>query len=184
MRHWLLTVTTYGTWLPGDPRGSVTSLRDLRPGEKPTPARHEHDRPGTDYEQALPGLFRAAQSQMKGPPVRLGVEHAAPLIEQFRETSLHRHWPLSAIAVMWNHFHLVLAAPPEIDRRKIRNDFKAYASRKLNGLFPRPASGEWWTQGGSCRPLTSDLAVANAVQYVLFKQFNPLAIWSPDRSGR
>ena len=27
MRAWLLTNTTYGTWLPGDPRGSPLQLR-------------------------------------------------------------------------------------------------------------------------------------------------------------
>ncbi len=33
MTTWLLTSTTYGTWLPGDPRGSVTSVLDFRPEE-------------------------------------------------------------------------------------------------------------------------------------------------------
>ena len=37
MRSWLLSNTMYGTWLPGSSRGSVTSVRDLRPGEEPTP---------------------------------------------------------------------------------------------------------------------------------------------------
>ena len=27
-RHWFLTWTTYGSWLPGDPRGFVSQLRD------------------------------------------------------------------------------------------------------------------------------------------------------------
>ena len=27
-RNWFLTWTTYGTWLPGDPRGFVGSLRN------------------------------------------------------------------------------------------------------------------------------------------------------------
>ena len=34
-RHWLLTWTTYGTWLPGDDRGSVV---DSRPHRQNTPA--------------------------------------------------------------------------------------------------------------------------------------------------
>ena len=35
MRNWLLSNTCYGTWLPGDRRGSVTSVRDLRPDDEP-----------------------------------------------------------------------------------------------------------------------------------------------------
>jgi hypothetical protein len=27
-RYWLLTSTTYDTWLPGDERGSVTRVKD------------------------------------------------------------------------------------------------------------------------------------------------------------
>ncbi len=184
MTHWLLTVTTYGAWLPGDPRGSVTSVRDLRRGEKRTPGRHEHSQFDTPFEQPLIGLHRSAQTRVKGSPVRLHREHADALVAQFLETSEHRWWPVSAIAVMWNHFHIVLAAPREVSREKIRSDFKAYASRKLNGLFTKPESNEWWTAGGSCRPLKFDLAVANAVNYVLFKQFEPLVIWQPEDSGR
>ncbi|HYH63802.1 MAG TPA: hypothetical protein VD866_03795 [Urbifossiella sp.] len=44
MLTWLLTSTTYGTWLPGDRRGSVTSVRDTRPDDAPTVVRIEHDR--------------------------------------------------------------------------------------------------------------------------------------------
>ena len=31
MRYWLLTSTTYGTWLPGDERGFVGRVWDTRP---------------------------------------------------------------------------------------------------------------------------------------------------------
>ena len=30
MTFWLLSSTFYGQWLPGDPRGSVTNVRDRR----------------------------------------------------------------------------------------------------------------------------------------------------------
>ena len=69
MRVWLLTSTTYGTWLPGDPRGSVTSVRDQRPGDAPSVVRIEHDIPGELWEEPIPGLHRSAQERMKGAPV-------------------------------------------------------------------------------------------------------------------
>ena len=55
-RYWLITWTTYATWLPGDPRGSVTSVRD---GRGP---RREQDLPGIPYDGAMPGLRSAARA--------------------------------------------------------------------------------------------------------------------------
>ena len=108
MRAWLLTNTMYGTWLPGDARGSITSVRDFRADEQPSQTRIEHDLPGTPWEDPLPGLFRAAQQQMKGPPIIFDLEKAELVLEQFQETSHYRKWDLRAVSIMINHFHLVV----------------------------------------------------------------------------
>src|SRR3954447_483034 len=57
-RFWLLTSTFYGNWLPGDPRGFVSRVRDVRPDEVAPAARREHDAPGTPYDADLDGLHR------------------------------------------------------------------------------------------------------------------------------
>jgi hypothetical protein len=46
-RYWLLTRTTYGTWLPGDVRGFVSRVRDLRRGTKGEGGAHAPRSPGT-----------------------------------------------------------------------------------------------------------------------------------------
>jgi hypothetical protein len=102
-RHWLLTWTTYGTWLPGDPRRSVTSVREV------AGPRAEHDRPGTAWEGPLPRLYTAARAALKGPPVYLTAEQATVLLDQFRETAAYRSWLLCGVAIMANHAHLVVA---------------------------------------------------------------------------
>ena len=79
MTCWLVTSTFYGQWLPGDERGSVTSVRDVRPGDVVSDVRQEHDQPGQSYEQAIPGLRQAAFAQLKGPPVSLSLIQAAEL---------------------------------------------------------------------------------------------------------
>jgi hypothetical protein len=56
MRAWLLTWTTYGTWLPGNKRGSVTR--------------------GRPYDGALPALETASQAALKGPPIFLTLPQA------------------------------------------------------------------------------------------------------------
>src|SRR5690349_10365499 len=115
MRAWLLTNTTYGTWLPGDPRGSVTSVRDLRPEEDLSLVRVEHDVPGEPWEDELPGLYRSAREQMKGSPIYLDLEKAEALLAQFQETAAYRGWTLRAVAIMANHFHIIVQVPEDPD---------------------------------------------------------------------
>jgi len=70
-RYWLLTSTTYGTWLPGDFRGFVSNVRDVGANDQGadaprSPAREvRHNVPGTPYDADLPGLERSARSALK-----------------------------------------------------------------------------------------------------------------------
>jgi REP element-mobilizing transposase RayT len=183
MRAWLLTNTTYGTWLPGDPRGSVTSVRDLRPGDKPTPFRFEHDLPGEPWEDPIPGLYRSALEQLKGPPIYLDREKADIVLTQFLETAAYRGWTPQAIAIMANHFHLVVLVADDPEPSKILADFKAYGSRALNARYGKPPSETWWTGKGSRRKLPDERALVCAIRYVLDKQPHPLVVWAPE-TGR
>jgi REP element-mobilizing transposase RayT len=183
MRSWLLSNTTYGTWLPGDQRGSVTSVVDRRPDDPAKTARLEHDKPGKPYEEPIIGLQRAALEQMKGPPIYFDLAKAETVFAQFQETAAHRGWILGAVASMRNHFHIVVQVSDDPDPRKLRIDFKAYASRRLNRTFGQPLSETWWTTNGSKRKLKDDAALAATIHYVLYKQPNPLLAWSPE-TGR
>jgi REP element-mobilizing transposase RayT len=180
MRAWLLSNTTYATWLPGDPRGSVTSVRDFRPGEVQTPFRIEHDIPGEPWEDHLPGLCHSAQEKLKGSPIFLDLEKAVALLEQFQETASYRHWTLRAVAIMASHFHIVVGVSDDPEPRKILADFKAYGSRVLNRRFGKPPSETWWTEKGSKRKLPDQQALSAAINYVLYKQPNPLVVWSSE----
>jgi hypothetical protein len=68
---WLLTSTTYGTWLPGDDRGFVKHTDQ-----------HQY---GDPYDADMPGLEASARQAMKGPAVRLSAEQAAAVLTQFLE---------------------------------------------------------------------------------------------------
>ena len=115
MRSWLLSNTFYGTWLPGDERGSVTSVRDVRPEDAPSDFRFEHDVPGTPWEEGMPALRRAAEAQMKGPPIYLDVRKAEILLAQFHETAAYRGRVLRAVSIMFNHCHLVVQVADDPD---------------------------------------------------------------------
>src|SRR5258707_12751943 len=108
---WLLTWTTYGTWLPGDDRGSVTSVHNERG------PRHRHNIPDTPADPPMPGLRRSAGRLMKGEAVRLTNEQASEVLKQFRETSSYRGWLLVAAAVMANHCHVVVGVPGDPEQK-------------------------------------------------------------------
>ncbi|QDV79667.1 transposase [Botrimarina mediterranea] len=178
MWYWLLTSTTYGTWLPGDARGSVTSVRDYRPGDGSPATRIEHARYGEAWEPQAKGLRRSAESTLKGPPVLLIPEQAQCLLSEFQRTASHHGWRLSAVALMANHVHLVVGLPRETSSVTALQDFKAYGSRVLNKDFGKPKSSTWWTKSGSRRLLPDEEALVAAINYVLHRQANPLLTWS------
>ena len=175
-RSWLHTSTFYGNWLPGDPRGSVTRVRDRRPEDGDCIVRLEHDIPGTPCDADLPGLWRAALAQMKGPRVRIDLSQSFALTEQFQETALYRSWLLHATAVMSNHVHIVVTVPDDPDPADVLGEFKGYGSRRLNRKWGKRPNGTWWTESGSKRKLGDERAVADAIAYVLGQQF-PLVVW-------
>jgi REP element-mobilizing transposase RayT len=170
-RYWLLTWTTYGQWLPGDPRGSATRVHHR--GER---SRREHNVPGTPFDKELPGRFVSAKKLQKGPTVRFNGEDAECLLTQFHETARVRGWLLVAVAIMANHVHIVLGVPDDPDPAALLRDLKSYGSRRLNQCGTRSHARTWWTQSGSKRKLSDEAAVLAAVDYVR-QQEHPLVVW-------
>jgi REP element-mobilizing transposase RayT len=177
-RSWLLTSTTYGTWLPGDRRGFVGTVRDYRDGDEAskTGKRTRHNTYGTELDREMDGLRRASEQLLKTAPIWLSLEQAVVAAGQFRETARYRGWQLHALAVMANHFHIVVTAPEQTPSTYLLRDFKGYAARALNKTWEKPASGTWWTESGSRRPLPDERAVASATRYIR-EQFQPLVVW-------
>ncbi len=169
-RHWLLTWTTYGTWLPGDARGFVSPI----PRESGKWTRV--NTPGVAYDRDVSERLETSRRLLKGPPVFLRLPQAEPLLGQFQETARHRGWGLLAAAVMRAHVHLVVGVPGDPEPDALLRDFKAYGSRALNRRFSRPVSGTWWTEGGSKRVKRTEEAVVRAVRYVA-RQEGALVVW-------
>jgi REP element-mobilizing transposase RayT len=191
MSEWLLTWTTYGTWLPGDERGFVGFVREEEPADlrqrleasRADDARADdasrrviHNIPGTPYDRDMPGLQRYAREQMRGQPVWLTPPQANTFLGEAQRTAVFRAWRLLAAAVMANHVHLVVGVPDDLPGERLLQEFKSYGSRVLNQQYGRPESGTWWTKSGSTRFLPNERAVAAAVEYVR-RQQRPLALW-------
>ena len=168
---WLLTWTTYGSWLPGDTRGAIGIFHDQ------DKTLNEHNRFGTPPADPSDALRKFAQGQMTGDEQRLGIEQARVLLTQFHCTSAIRKWRTLAVSIMANHIHIVVNVHSDPEPDTILRDFKSYGSGALNVQWGKPKSGTWWTESGSKRKLASDVSVNNAIGYCVDQEF-PLLIWT------
>ncbi len=157
--HYLLTWTTYGTWLPGDERGFVGRVPDEQGGH------FIHNLPGEPYDADEPQLQQEGLRQRKGAPVKLTREQAGVCVEAFGEVCVKYGVSIEAGAVMANHVHLVVTSD-DSEGPRLLNLFKGVSSRRLGQRFGKQASGSWWTTGGSRRLLRDERAFENAVNYV------------------
>ena len=171
-RYWLITWTTYGTWLPGDKRGFVGPVID----DPETRTKKIENRPQTEYLSVMPALRRYAASELKGAPIYLTAEQSEQLAEQLIETATYRKWNLCSFAIMSNHVHLVVGVNGDPEPDTLLRDFKSYGSRKLNGIWGKPENGTWWTESGSTRKLPDEAALIAANRYVE-NQENPLVLF-------
>src|SRR5262249_46648615 len=109
---YLLSWTTYGTWLPGDERGWVEGGV---PGIQPdNPARRD-----------------TARGRMKEAPVTLTAAQREGVEATVRDHCTFRGWPLHAVNARSNHVHVVLTAP-EVAPEEVMALLKAWCSRRLN----------------------------------------------------
>ncbi len=139
---YFLTWTTYGTWLPGDERGSW----------------HEGE-----FKSANQLFREIAASAMKEIKFLASQKDRDEI-----ELTIHRHcemraWFLHAVAVRSNHVHVVVTATgytPEVTR----DQFKAWCTRRLKTYHPRRT--RFWTEGGSCRYINRETDLHTATQYV------------------
>ena len=145
---YFLTWTAYGTWLPGDERGWVKwhkgfQLPDVR-------------------------IKAASQALMKEDACYLDAQQQAVVEQTIEDHCRIRGWHLHAVNCRTNHVHVVVSAgrPP----KTIRNELKAWCTRKLNELQAQrsaPPREEWWTERGSIRRLDDEDSLEAAIRYVL-----------------
>ena len=149
-RAFLLTWTTYGTWLHGDSMGSAD-----RSGE------HRY---GRTYIEENHGRNRFEISELRSSPVVLGEHQRTVVNKAIGDHTEFRKWGLHAINVRTNHVHVVVSCPcpPE----KPLREFKAWATRRLREAKLVGSGARVWTRHGSTRYLFNDDAVQRAIRYV------------------
>lgn len=153
-----ITWTTYGTWLPGDPRGYVS--RTLTPTSEYLP---KENLPQTPYRKDEPLTRSTARSRQKWPTVWLNQDQALIVAQTLIKSCQDRNWFIPQAAVMANHIHvIVMNCPPEgpAIRRILKGTTQAALSKKDGTTLT------WWTTGGSDRYKNDDRAIEVAIVYV------------------
>ena len=146
---YLITWTTYGTWLPGDRRGWV-----------------EAGKPG--IQAADSARESVVLSELRFSPVQLDVSQRTVVSETNRKHCDIRDWTLHALNVLTNHVHLVVTADDSPET--VMSQLKAWCSRRLKEAEPcarQVARGKWWTEHGSTKWINDESYLQNAIHYVL-----------------
>jgi hypothetical protein len=156
---YLLTWTTYGTWLPGDVRGFV--------GDAPVAEGRwtKHNAVGTPYDWGYSELERRARERTLGGEVTLGASEAGVAAGAFGEVGLAHGLDVQIGAVLRTHVHLVVSSPQR-DGADVLKLFKGVSARRLTQAIGAPPGPRWWTTGGSHRLLVDEASQGAAWGYV------------------
>ena len=155
---YLITFRTYGTWLHGDERGSVSRHRNVH-GSR----RLRHDKLWLEKNN----------ERLKREPVKLNARQRASVEAAVRDVCKHKGWALVAINVRTNHVHVVVAIG-EASSSVALNAFKAYATKRMKQDRCWTDNKTPWVDKGSTRYLWNERSVERAVDYVLYGQGDEL----------
>lgn len=155
---YLITFRTYGTWLPGDERGSIDRYHNAYGGPRVKPNRV---------------LEEQCRKKLKSSPFILDAIRRKAVEEAIVEACDYRDWLLRALNVRTNHAHTVVSIGI-VKPDKALNTLKAYGTRKLREHDLWPYEHSPWAEKGSKRWLWDSRSIINACDYVINGQGHDL----------
>jgi hypothetical protein len=154
----LITWTCYGTWLPGDRRGSVSNTLLPEGGFRP-----KENVPGTPYSPPDEFTYHRARTLQKEETVFLTTKQAEVAAASLCRAAQTRGWRILRGAIIPNHVHVVVMNCPP-DGPAVRRTLKGNCQADLNDHVGQ--NRRWWTAGGSDRYKNNWPAIDAAVEYV------------------
>ena len=154
-----ITCTTYGSWLPGDARGWMK----WKKGE----------------QQPQPVLEDWCKGRMKEQAVLLLPEQRLAVEDVIRKHATHRGWELHAVSIRTNHIHVAVTVVPKTGNqefrvadgvKRVRDQFKANATRVLRQGENPIQNEKIWTKGGDIQFVDTDDDLEQVVIYILDAQ--------------
>lgn len=160
--HWYhCNGNTYGTWLPGDPRGWRS---------------HDHKiHVDGDYKSPPPmgsddGLHKYSQHLMKSKAVILSQYQCQKALIIWVSALEHYQLQIAAIAISSYHWH-VLAQFPDHQPRITIGKVKSWCSKQLDR--PKPI----WAAKCRCQPIADAKHWNNARKYILKHIHQGASVW-------
>ena len=150
---YFITFRTYGTWLHGNPRGSVDRF---------------HNRYGTPRLLPNQSQHKYKRKLLKRPPVRLTKSQRKAVERGIKELCKKRNWGLWVVNPRSNHVHVVVTA--DCKSKQVRSALKAAATRTLRECGLWNCADTPWAARGSRRKLWTQKDLVEAIVYVEYEQ--------------
>jgi REP-associated tyrosine transposase len=181
--------STYGFWLPNDPRGSWSDwVRrwDLVRFGKATKAQTRESVAAAHHDHVL---RRSAKQSLSYPEVRFTGLQARSVGKGFHRASLEGGYPILACSILPQHVHMVLG-PHDRRMERIVGHLKAKATQQLNQDSLHPLEGYKQADGTTPSPwarnswkvfIFSEDHLRRAISYVEknpLKEGKPAQRWS------
>ena len=144
-----ITLHTYGSWLPGDPRGWHHRGDGARAVE----------RPGSS---ALHGISRELQ---RDPTVMLTAVMMVVVVESIVGLARVRNWRLSAAAAVPSHLHAVIGAP--LLGLTVIAEIREASARLLDERGLHDPARRLWSEGGHFSVVQTVAQLMRATEYVV-----------------
>lgn len=155
---YLITFRCYGTWLPGEERGSIDRLHNIYKSH---------------YREPNPQLQIFNLQELKSEPVSLDATRRKIAELAIREVCSYQNWVLRALNIRTNHVHTVVSIGTESPSKAL-NKFKAYATRRMRERGCWDFDHSPWASRGSKRRLWNERNIEIAVDYVVNGQGDAL----------
>ena len=157
------TVTTYGAWLPGDPRGFRTrNHREHVEGDYKAP-------PTIDYSRRQ----SRSQALMTHSAVTLGRTERFEVTETFLRTLDYYGLDAACIGTAGRHVHVLCKLPPS-DGRKVVAGLKRETTRWLK---TKGRQGKVWAGRSRIEPIRDCRHWSNTMGYIIRHEMRGGALW-------
>ncbi len=165
--HWQwfhVILSTYGSWLPGDPRGFRT--------------RHHREHVDGDYKNPPPsgiyeGLHTASQASLKTSPVVLTTEQRVIVGEAIRNRLEELGSTVACLAVGGQHAHVLAKLPPNEARNVVGEAKKKAWFERRDAGFPE----KLWAKRPKCDPVKDRRHQVNVYHYILRHEREGAYVW-------
>ena len=169
-----LVWTVYGSWLPNDPRGSMSRGIRAEPVADLGPAHYGRKR-SQPASATIGAFYDRAQDVLAQPLLTLDAADVRLVAESFAETVRRRGYTVYACAIMPDHVHAVVRRHRDKAEAMIA-EFQRSRAVALLGEERRPPAHPVWGGPGWTVFLHAPADVTRVVRYV---EMNPVKARQP-----